>query len=259
MELEADYLAVIKEMHSLTGFRITVLDSAFRPAAACPDKSLPEGGFPAEGHIPVLRAVSETDHTALWQCSCGSRGSAAALIHHGVPAGYVLVESAVPQTQKNVRHHTSFELLRHGRERFASGLSAQAVSCAQVLKITAKYTVFENTALEKRDLAFEVRRYLRGNYRRPLTIAVLCEHFMCSKSTLMNAFRRKYQKTVNQYLNDVRLEHAVHLLETTDLPVYEVAFRCGYSDQNYFSKVFGKEHGMPPSSYREKWQELSSE
>ena len=40
------------------------------------------------------------------------------------------------------------------------------------------------------------------------------------------------------------------MLEQSDATIYEIAAKCGFSDQGYFSKVFQKEFGITPSAYR---------
>ena len=47
-----------------------------------------------------------------------------------------------------------------------------------------------------------------------------------------------------------RLEHALHLLLTSDLPVAQVAEACGFGDPSYFGKTFRKKTGLTPTQYR---------
>ena len=52
------------------------------------------------------------------------------------------------------------------------------------------------------------------------------------------------------YLTQVRLEHAVELLRTTEDKTYIIAAQVGYTEPNYFSYVFKKQYGISPSRYR---------
>ena len=52
------------------------------------------------------------------------------------------------------------------------------------------------------------------------------------------------------YLTQVRLEHAVELLRTTEDKTYIIASQVGYTEPNYFSYVFKKQYGISPSRYR---------
>ena len=51
------------------------------------------------------------------------------------------------------------------------------------------------------------------------------------------------------YLADIRIKHAIQLLEQNKLSVSELAEKCGYSDPLYFSRVFKKITGVSPSKY----------
>lgn len=53
-----------------------------------------------------------------------------------------------------------------------------------------------------------------------------------------------------EYLTAYRIERAVELLQQTDIPVREIAVRVGYTDANYFTKVFKRHLGVTPTEYR---------
>ena len=54
------------------------------------------------------------------------------------------------------------------------------------------------------------------------------------------------------YLNKVRIERACCYLEQKELKNYEIAYKTGFRDEKYFSKVFKKIMGMTPREYRNK-------
>ena len=54
----------------------------------------------------------------------------------------------------------------------------------------------------------------------------------------------------NQTL-EKKIQRARELLLATDLPVYAVAERCGFSSPHYFSRAFAARAGVPPGRYRE--------
>lgn len=52
------------------------------------------------------------------------------------------------------------------------------------------------------------------------------------------------------FLNNLKLKHTLRLLETTNLKVYEVAEKVGYSNLSCFSTVFKKNFGQNPFDYK---------
>ena len=68
-----------------------------------------------------------------------------------------------------------------------------------------------------------------------------------------NFFKKVKQLTgmsPNDYIKKIRMEEAASLLINTNMTAAEVAFKCGFEDQYYFSKSFKKYYGLPPSQYR---------
>ena len=62
-------------------------------------------------------------------------------------------------------------------------------------------------------------------------------------------FKKEMSQTYVAYLTDLRLNKAVELLNTTDYKTYVIAEMVGYQEQNYFSYVFKKKFGIPPTKY----------
>lgn len=69
-------------------------------------------------------------------------------------------------------------------------------------------------------------------------------------SYLSTLFKRETGRTVTDYVNQKRVDLAIHLLATTKLQVQTIAQHCGISDVNYFSKVFKKYTRKTPKEYR---------
>lgn len=59
-------------------------------------------------------------------------------------------------------------------------------------------------------------------------------------------FKAETGVTFGVYLTEFRIKRAIELLERTELKVYEVAERVGYTNLSYFSKVFKKVTGETP-------------
>ena len=63
-------------------------------------------------------------------------------------------------------------------------------------------------------------------------------------------FKKRFHKTPARYIMLEKIEYAKQLLQMPHLSIMEVAERCGFSDVYYFSKVFKKETGTTPTSFR---------
>ena len=71
-----------------------------------------------------------------------------------------------------------------------------------------------------------------------------------SISHLSKVFKKETGMTMTEYIALMRCKKAAGLLKKTDLPVQEISSYVGYSDNNYFVKVFKKIYDLTPSEYR---------
>ncbi len=85
---------------------------------------------------------------------------------------------------------------------------------------------------------------------RPVSIKILAETAGLSASHLRRRFREEVGISLGEYLAERRLSGAKMLLEETELPVGEIARRCGYDSIYAFSRFFRKEAGLSPRAYR---------
>ena len=63
-------------------------------------------------------------------------------------------------------------------------------------------------------------------------------------------FKNETGKTLNQYITEYRILRAKQLLKDPEIKISTVSKLVGYSDGNYFAKLFKKVEGVSPSSYR---------
>ena len=91
-------------------------------------------------------------------------------------------------------------------------------------------------------------RYLTDHYAKPLHISEVAEFVSLNPVYFGALFKKETQVAFRDYLNMVRLNQAEDMLRTGKLNVSEVAARCGFLDVFYFSRLFKKHKGIPPSS-----------
>lgn len=73
-----------------------------------------------------------------------------------------------------------------------------------------------------------------------------------TKPYFIKLFKREFGSSPIQYVNHKKVEQAQLMLFTTEKSVKEVAFTLGFSDQNYFIRMFHKMTGVTPQEYRKK-------
>lgn len=92
--------------------------------------------------------------------------------------------------------------------------------------------------------------YIAEHYTENLSLAEVAEKVGISGGYLSTMFRQNLHCGFVDYLNQVRIERACTYMAQNYLKTYEVAYKVGFNDEKYFSKVFKKIKGMSPKEYR---------
>lgn len=93
-------------------------------------------------------------------------------------------------------------------------------------------------------------KYIYNNFRNAISLEDVSNHVHLSPYYFSRGFKSFTGITFVEYITRLRIDEAKRLLLTTDLNIGEVGERAGYSDPNYFGRVFKNIMGIPPSKFR---------
>ena len=94
--------------------------------------------------------------------------------------------------------------------------------------------------------------HIESHYTDNLTINTLAKIAGFSARHYTRRFFEIKQTTPTHYIQTMRLEKACYYLTSTDLSMSSIALQCGFTDSNYFSRLFKKHYGISPTLYRKK-------
>ena len=98
----------------------------------------------------------------------------------------------------------------------------------------------------------EIIQYINMNYKKNISIKQLATLYFMNEKYLGRLFKAKTGCSVHQYLNQIRIDHALENLKTTKQPILEIALNCGFQNVTYFNRQFSKMYHITPSAYRKK-------
>lgn len=104
--------------------------------------------------------------------------------------------------------------------------------------------------MEEKNNMQKIEEYLRKNYQEDINLQEIAERFFLNRDYISRKFKQEYNETLTDYLTKIRIEKAKALLENPSFKIYEVAYKTGYQNEKYFSKVFKKVIGQTPNEYR---------
>ena len=108
---------------------------------------------------------------------------------------------------------------------------------------------------ENPDRANAVVPYIQEHFTEKITLEELARLENISVSYLTRRFKETTGVTIISYINSLRVERAKELLLMTDLTITEIADQVGFESSKYFHRVFKKETGESPSSFRKTYRE----
>lgn len=150
---------------------------------------------------------------------------------------------------------TCISLLRQAFDLFSSqdplqrGIGLQYLTCFLFQFPQMQPAGGEEDAVTDGRVDFALR-YIEKNYMHPLNLEQLAQEAGYSASYFESVFLKETGTTLKKYVNKYRVEKAKELLERTDEPIADMAFRMGRSSSNYFCTVFKKYTGVSPLQYR---------
>lgn len=125
-----------------------------------------------------------------------------------------------------------------------------------VSKLFEAFSIMINAAPKKQPEASSSRLYIKNaikfiqrNFSNSIDVSDIADHVGLSRSHLYRIFVKQLSLSPNEYLTQFRINQACVLLRSSGLSIGEIASSVGFDDQLYFSRVFKKVKGVPPSHY----------
>ncbi|MFA9463480.1 MAG: response regulator [Velocimicrobium sp.] len=102
----------------------------------------------------------------------------------------------------------------------------------------------------KNGLVEQAKEFMEEHYFENLSLQLVADKIGITSGYLSTLFRQNIGTGFVDYLNEIRINHACAYLKQNYFKTYEIAFKVGFKDEKYFSKVFKKIIGKSPSEYK---------
>lgn len=149
--------------------------------------------------------------------------------------------------------HTVNRMMNELRNEFAEDI-CPAIFQTMLVKLSntiSKQNKNEGVSKAKMERICEV---LEQSISKNISISEYAEQCEMSEVHFIRTFKQSYGITPNQFIINKRLEKAMHLLESTNLPIKDIAVSTGFANSYYFSRTFRMKTTITPSEYRKQSQ-----
>lgn len=140
--------------------------------------------------------------------------------------------------------NTSFALINNCStyEEFSNYILPQITECASLL--------CESNNAKQNPVILRVKEYIEEHIATEISLETVADFVSVNPVYLSKLFKDETGENFIDFVTGLRLEKACALLVSSELSIKEISHKTGYSDQNYFSKLFRRKFNLTPTEYR---------
>lgn len=264
-------LPLITAFYNLTKIKVAVYSADFKEILTYP---LNDGALCSMLHSKPIsrnrcilssenqcRECAKADKPIITTCHAGLTEMTIPLKNSHTVIGYIMLgqitncenrEDFLKEvTQKCISYGFSEEDIKRNAQQIKYFSENSLQNAAQVVTVLASYIVYEQLAfLTETPLIHNIIEYINNNLSKNLNTEILCRKFSISRSELYKISKPFMLRGVAAYIKEQRLNKACDLLTHTDKPLWEIAETVGFSDYDYFLRVFKHKKGIPAKKHR---------
>lgn len=96
----------------------------------------------------------------------------------------------------------------------------------------------------------QIYEYLIQNYTNDIQLEAIAAHANISPSAFCRYFKARTKKTLKEFVNDLRINHACQMLEENKLAITQISFEAGFNNISNFNRRFKEIKGITPQQYK---------
>lgn len=271
---EKELHQLLQDFHDLTKLTLTLYDPEGEWIFSYPTKenyfcncikTSPEGAALCEASDRAsFEAAKASGECVIYKCHAGLIEATAPIVSDGFTIGYLMMgqvaNAASPEQLQSLIEHALHKYHLNEAENDSWKQYAAATPCISDTQIHAAARIMEACissilykkliSIEKQQFEQNINTYILNHLTEDLSVDRLCEHLHLSRRKLYEYSEEFLHCSIAKYIKKIRLQHAQTLLTETNLPISTISEQCGFSDYNYFCRIFKQENGMSARSYR---------
>ena len=124
------------------------------------------------------------------------------------------------------------------------------LSLSENAKVLASNSFAQSETGGESDRVKKVKRYIYDHFKDDVSLTSMAELAEMSPSAFSRFFKSQTGSTLSDYIIDIRLGNAAHLLVDTAKSVSDICNECGFNNQSNFNRIFKAKRGVTPRDFR---------
>lgn len=265
-----ELLDLMKNFYVLTGIRIVLFDEKYNeitsyplegtPFCSCMRENTEFYNLCTKSDKIAFETCKKTQALYVYKCHAGLIEATAPITDKGSIIGYIMFG----QITDNKNREEFSDLLKALCKKYTADdvsdkikrikykSNKQIVAASKILETCTSYILHKEMIKPSRIQLFnKVDEYIDKHLDMPLLVEDICDEFKISRTRLYELFGSYTKGGIASYIKERRLLKAKELLKSTNKSVLEISHTVGFSDYNYFLRVFKKYYGISPKKAKD--------
>lgn len=263
---DKELLELMQDFYILTGIRIVLFDENFVEVISYPTNEETFCGLMRTNKTfeALCRSCDEnacrycrnTHQTYIYTCHAGLTEAVSPVVENGIIIGYIMFGQVtdIKNKQQLSEHlknlHNLYMPNTANDKKIKYKSRRQIVAASKILDALAEYIHLKGMVhLSNTQIITKINNYINEHITEDITVYDLCNELGLSRTHLYEIMKKQTGEGVSSFIRNKKLEHALQLIRTTELKIPEIASRAGFSDYNYFLRLFKNKYGLSPKKY----------
>jgi YesN/AraC family two-component response regulator len=274
LNLEAEQIEMLmKSFYTLTGIRFVLFDTDFHEIISYPKENCEFcqimkncSKTKRKCNYADRRSFEKSEKTNsvhIYKCHAGLVEATIPLYENEKNIGYLMFGQITDNLDKsNIYNKTdefvnkysiNREALENSIEKITYKSIEEIEAAVKIMEACTSYIIYKELITPNNNKILEsAKSYIESHLSDDIAIEDICKQLGIGRTRLYEIFRKELNIGISKYILRRRLHNAKKLLKTTELSIPQIAFKVGFSDYNYFSRVYKKHYGKSPKNYRVK-------
>ena len=265
-----DLPELMENFYTLTGIRIVLFDSEFNEILSFPSNEVSfcsllrtDKKFDAlckESDKFSFEKCRKTHSLCIYKCHAGLIEATAPIIQNNAIIGYIMFGQITDIKDKDAVYNFADTLCQkyplsvtipNKLKKIKYKSSKQIIATSKILDACTSYIMLKEMIKAQNEQLIEmISNYVDIHMHERIYVEDICRALDISRTQLYEETKQYTNGGIASFIKIKRLNKAKELVTGTSMSVSEISDKTGFSDYNYFLRVFKKHYGISPKKMR---------